>query len=696
MKNDDDFLLRQRRAPRPEFASKLYKRISKPMNTTMPYPTAGFFPRPAAMWASLTALALIALLVFSPTAQHLASQLLAELGRLLLPQMEVPPEPDYIEQNFPLLPEEDEGFATPTPTATNTPAAQSNIRPVGTRQFPSFLPQEPLPTASPTPVQRATLSPTLLPTLVTTRILPRITPEKVNPTPTAGATATPGATLTPTPLSTVTPITNTPYIGLSASCYNGPTVQFTVHGGYWSNQESINLYLDNALITVIAAGHGGSFSRALTAANVTNGVHVVRATSTSASYQVSFTVPCEAPSTATPSPTVLASVTTTPTPTAVPPTLTATRTPSPTPTITPTPLPTLTITRTPSPTPTITRTPLPTPTQIPGEATLWLDASCYNGSNIQYIVSGSGWNDKENIQLFLDNGLVSIVPNGHGGSFTRTLTANGLAAGTHTIKANTNSGSTEKTVMFVTPCPTAGGDLVVLGLELLSPSPVTNYQPLQFRVTIQNQSSTPITSQFFMDLFFDVPAEAVTPTGISPEYAAPGAYTASEQIGAHETQVFTMNAPYGFQNNLTNHTVYVMVDSVSQIGETTETNNLSGPLSVSTLPDPTPTPLPSGLSMSGMVFRLTEIWAPQPGTTMYLVYVQPGQPDTVIQTQQSAADGSYNFTNVPAATGNNSYKVIACFTENNLPFVGTRSPLTPPNQFVNVYLFGDSGSCPYN
>jgi hypothetical protein len=200
-----------------------------------------------------------------------------------------------------------------------------------------------------------------------------------------------------------------------------------------------------------------------------------------------------------------------------------------------------------------------------------------------------------------------------------------------------------------------------------------------------------------MDLFFDVPPEAITPTGISLEYAEDGAYLASAQIGANEIQQFTMNAPWGFQNELANHTVYVMVDSATQIVEGNETNNLSAPLSVAGIPVPTPTPIPSGLSIEGVVSRLTHSWVPQAGVTMYLVFVEPSQGrETVIGTQQSAADGRYTFANVPLVSTDNYYKVVGCFTENSVVYVGTRSSLTPPNQFVNVFLFANSGNCPYN
>jgi hypothetical protein len=248
---------------------------------------------------------------------------------------------------------------------------------------------------------------------------------------------------------------------LSASCYNGPTVQFTVHGGYWSNQESINLYLNNSLVTIIASGHGGFFSRNLTAANMTNGVHVVRATSTSASYQVSFTVPCETTPTPSPTPTVLASAT----PTAVPPTLTITPSHTPTVTATPSATRTPTITATPSATRTPTATATPSPTGIPGQAAVWLDASCYTGSTIHFVVSGSGWNSKEQILIYLGESFMAIIPSGHTGSFTENITAVNVQMGTHEVTVRS---STEEIVeTFVTPCPSTQGDLVVLNVELL-------------------------------------------------------------------------------------------------------------------------------------------------------------------------------------------------------------------------------------
>jgi hypothetical protein len=81
-----------------------------------------------------------------------------------------------------------------------------------------------------------------------------------------------------------------------------------------------------------------------------------------------------------------------------------------------------------------------------------------------------------------------------------------------------------------------------------------------------------------------------------------------------------------------------------------------------------------------------------------LVYVEPAlSRETVVQQQDSNLQtGRYVFAGVAAPGSGNYYKVIACFNVDGGTRVGTRSPLSPPNNFANVFMFPDAVGCPYN
>lgn len=380
-----------------------------------------------------------------------------------------------------------------------------------------------------------------------------------------------------------------------------------------------------------------------------------------------------------------------------------------------TPIPTQTLqpTNTPTPTPSITATPSPTGPFI------LLNSSCYNGPTAQITIYGYNWPDTEDVRLYFNNGLVSIIPSGHGGVFQRTLTQTGVSTGTHEIKATSTTGFDIE--LFISPCPnvtvtpTVEGatntpvpaDLLILGNPVLvSTPPIISYRPVTFQVTVRNAGEVNVSNQFFVDLFFDIPAGVYTPgvdPGIPLAYAAPEGYMALSSLDAGQNRDLVITAPYGFiGGTLTPRSVYAMVDSVEQVEEFNELNNVAGPALIAVTPGPSPTPRATVVGgddeLSGIVYTLYTSWVPQGRARMFLILVEPDLARETIVQQQSTdiQTGRYQFLGVADPTGTSYYKVVACFNVDGGTRVGTRSPLSPPNTFANIFMTASGTGCPYN
>lgn len=403
------------------------------------------------------------------------------------------------------------------------------------------------------------------------------------------------------------------------------------------------------------------------------------------------------------------------------PTLTPSITPSPTATFTPT----LTPTFTPTPTPTLTPTLTQTPTLTPVEPFIEVDPTCYSGPPYEpsLVIEGVNWPNNEAVNLFLNEVLIIVIPDGHGGIFSYPFFD--LEPGYYEVQAVSQTGWDSKT--FVLPCatstppptplttptltPTASPtpappyDLIVMTdtLRILSTPPIISYQPVTFELVVRNVGEVNVTNQFFVDLYFDVPVDVIEPEGIPLAYSAPGGYMAVNSLPAGQTQTLQITAPYGFiGGTLTPRSIYAMVDSGKQVMETNEENNLSSSwpvVPVTPGPSPTPRPtLPPGVdALQGIVYSLHNSWLPQGRAELFLVLVEPDQArETVVRYQQShLSTGQFAFSGLTIPTGNNYYKAVACFNVNGETRVGIRSPLTPPNNFANIFLFTDPLGCPY-
>jgi hypothetical protein len=88
-----------------------------------------------------------------------------------------------------------------------------------------------------------------------------------------------------------------------------------------------------------------------------------------------------------------------------------------------------------------------------------------------------------------------------------------------------------------------------------------------------------IDQAFFVDLFLD-PTEVYStsiPLNQSSGYVTVGS------LAAHASRVITITAAAGFASESNPRQVYAMVDSVRQVSEGDEANNITGPLAVNTV-----------------------------------------------------------------------------------------------------------------
>jgi hypothetical protein len=227
---------------------------------------------------------------------------------------------------------------------------------------------------------------------------------------------------------------------------------------------------------------------------------------------------------------------------------------------------------------------------------------------------------------------------------------------------------------------------------LISTPPIVEYQPLEFQITISNTGSVAVSEQFFNDMFLDPPDDAIYSDTISLLYS--GGYQAITSLGGMSSRTLTISVPIGFTGGLTaTRVVYGVVDSILQIDESNNFNNISDPLyvpNVTPAPSPTPSPTPNGAgAISGIVRAFILDWVPQYRARVFLV-----SGGNVIQGPiESGPNGLYSFNSVPVGT----YEVYACFDLGGEIYVGVRTGImsVPPDPFADIFMLPDASGCPY-
>lgn len=360
----------------------------------------------------------------------------------------------------------------------------------------------------------------------------------------------------------------------------------------------------------------------------------------------------------------------------------------------------------PLPTPGVTPSPTQTPTPTPTGPFIVLHPACGSPPNVQFTVQGFNWPQDETIALYWESGLQSIINTGSQTSFSQTWQKLGIGAGSYEVKAV--SANHTATAVFTAPCPVppsitptatatavSGPANLTIGQPILiSTPPIIAYQPVDFQVIISNTATTPVDSQFFVDIFID-PTTILTNS--IPINQSDG-YQGISSIAGLATRVITISAPLGFSNEPEQHSVYGMVDSLSQINESDETDNISEQLIYDqTTPPPTATPVvtvePSVNNITGIVYRPSDKGL-TPLLRASVLLVETDSSNIIAATMSDPLTGVYHFDNLAQTT----YMVMACGSMNTaagiIEYFGWRTGITLPYLFpVNVYT-SDSISCP--
>ncbi len=350
--------------------------------------------------------------------------------------------------------------------------------------------------------------------------------------------------------------------------------------------------------------------------------------------------------------------------------------------------------------------PLPTPSATPTTPYITAIPSCWTpGSpDTTIMLIGGNWPTSPAAQSpimislrdrFGNTTTITTIPQGHGGSFSNiavNVATFSPANSPYHFVAQAINGSYAETA-FLVPCPKPV-DLTISQPNLVSTPPINAYQPVTFSYLITNTGSADITDLFYVDTYFDPTGVTSTTIPISNSVG----YVAVAMLAGGNSQLITMTVPGGFTGPQTTHTVYGMVDSMQQISETVETNNIGGPLVVAVTPaviTPTPT---SGGYIGGIVRRFTgSTWVPQFRVQVYLLQTSGVPTPTIVAITESDINGFYFFTNAKRISSN-TYTVVACSTiatpDGLVHYVAIRTGIIPPNPYVDLFMEASPQGCP--
>lgn len=338
------------------------------------------------------------------------------------------------------------------------------------------------------------------------------------------------------------------------------------------------------------------------------------------------------------------------------------------------------VTPTPSPTPSPTPTP-PPPTPTPSTAYITLSPTCGGpGTGITVTVRGYNWtyqNKNDHITIYWDGTSVGTVSAASESVQWVTVITVTVTEGSHTVKAQNRQHNV--TASFVSPCPVSGPNLVVSRLQLLATPPITTYQPLPFQAVVRNIGDQPVNSMFWVDLYANASPTTTPPfSGTSPI-----GWSAVSGLGVSGTVTLTINTQ-GFPVTGT-HRVYAWADSWNQIAETRETDNITGPITVSVTavgptPTPSPTPGPTTGSIAGIVYLVKGTVTPISRAT-----VEVWLGGTLIASTLSGENGVYQLTDIPAGSG---YTVVGWVVIDGQYYTDQMTGVTVTGgQITTVYLF---------
>jgi uncharacterized repeat protein (TIGR01451 family) len=209
-----------------------------------------------------------------------------------------------------------------------------------------------------------------------------------------------------------------------------------------------------------------------------------------------------------------------------------------------------------------------------------------------------------------------------------------VTAGVHAVRA-VNMKTPEVAATFLSPCPAP--NLVINDLSLLTTEPVSTYQPLDFRATVQNVGDRPVNNLFWVDLYSSQPASQTT--GV--------AWGAVSGLSVGDSTVLTVTLQSGLSTTGT-FQIWALVDSWSQVAETDEEDNVGGPIMVTVSTEGTPPPTPPITTTVGSVegetwVSLTGIPVPHGRANVQAIDTE----GNVVASTVSDDEGRYEFSNLP-------------------------------------------------
>jgi uncharacterized repeat protein (TIGR01451 family) len=271
-------------------------------------------------------------------------------------------------------------------------------------------------------------------------------------------------------------------------------------------------------------------------------------------------------------------------------------------------------------------------------AYLVISPQCSPSGLMTITVNGYNWiyqNQNDDITLRWDGiDVSSFAANGEPANWEAQIAVD-VAAGTHQVSAF-NSKIPEIFASFKSPCPAP--DLVVTDMRLLTPAPLATYQPLTFRVVVENQGTRPINNLFWVDLYASQPSPQAT--GI--------AWTAVSGLGIGDNTTLTVTVQSGFEVTGT-YAIWASADSWDQVDETDETNNDDGPIAVEITQEgepPLPPPAGSGTIAGETWVSITGFPVPH-GRTDVRCLDEQGQ---IVASTTSDDTAKYTLSDLPAGT----------------------------------------------
>jgi uncharacterized repeat protein (TIGR01451 family) len=264
--------------------------------------------------------------------------------------------------------------------------------------------------------------------------------------------------------------------------------------------------------------------------------------------------------------------------------------------------------------------------------------------DITITVNGNNWpthSNKRKIKIYWDGALQTEFLS-QNPSFTEDITVS-ASEGTHTVRAEvwwkccTLEDWSEAT--FIAPCPAP--NLVITDLELLTTGVISTHQSLQFRATVANVGTMPHNGLFWVDLY------TADPTPL-PEGTSGFAWGAVSSIDPGETVDVIITVGDGFEE-IGSYQAWAKADSLGQVSETDESDNVFGPTSVVVSQEGTETAPPTG---TGTIMGETRILlavepVPHKRARVWCIDTETGSEVAFATSDENA---QYVLSNLPVGT----------------------------------------------